>query len=127
MTRPILALFLVTVALVLPGDARRGSSMPSGPGIADAATSTATIVATYGVGGVLKSDGRLYQWRPERRQWVTIDESFKLDGETRRILPLPVMPSEVVRMEGFGFIVTRSGTCWLYDLDANRWENIGRP
>jgi hypothetical protein len=30
-------------------------------------------------------------------------------------------------MEGFGFIVTRSGTCWLYNLDSNRWENIGRP
>ena len=30
-------------------------------------------------------------------------------------------------MEGFGFIVTRGGACWLYNLDSNRWENIGRP
>ena len=45
----------------------------------------------------------------------------------RNVLPLPVPASEVSRMEGFGFIVTRSGQCWLYNLDSNRWENIGRP
>jgi hypothetical protein len=98
---------------------------------ADSSVQTAAprsaVVATYGVGGVLKADGGLYQWRPEKKQWVTIDESFKLDGETRKVLPLPVPASEVARMEGFGFIVTRSGACWLYNLDSNRWENIGRP
>jgi hypothetical protein len=88
---------------------------------------SSAIVATYGVGGVLKSNGNLYQWRPESRKWVTIDESFRLDGETRRVLPLPVPAGEVARMEGFGFIVTRSGVCWLYNLDSNTWENIGRP
>ena len=103
-----------------------------GPGretASQAATAPAStgIVATYGVGGVLKSNGTLYQWRPEKKQWVTIDESFRLDGETRKILPLPVPAGDVARMEGFGFIVTRSGVCWLYNLDANRWENIGRP
>ena len=85
------------------------------------------MVATYGVGGVLKSNGFLYQWRPEKKVWVTIDESFRMDGETRKVLPIPVAASEVARMEGFGFIVTRSGSCWLYNLDSNRWENIGRP
>jgi hypothetical protein len=40
---------------------------------------------------------------------------------------LPVVATEVARMEGFGFLVTRGGTCWLYNLDSNRWENIGRP
>jgi len=89
--------------------------------------SGSTVVATYGVGGVLKSNGFLYQWRPEKKVWVTIDESFRMDGETRKVLPIPVAASEVARMEGFGFIVTRSGTCWLYNLDSNRWENIGRP
>jgi hypothetical protein len=64
---------------------------------------------------------------PEKKVWVTIDESFRMDGETRKVLPLPVGASEVARMEGFGFIVTRSGNCWLYNLDSNRWENIGRP
>lgn len=99
----------------------------SGSSIAAPTPGTSAIVATYGVGGVLKSNGNLYQWRPERRQWVTIDESFRIDGETRNVLPLPVAPSEVVRMEGFGFLVTRSGACWLYNLDSNKWENIGRP
>ena len=99
----------------------------SNPAAVEAAAAPSSIVATYGVGGVLKSDGRLYQWRPEKKQWVTIDESFRLDGETRKVLPLPVVAGEVARMEGFGFIVTRSGTCWLYNLDSNLWENIGRP
>jgi|SRR5690348_9452026 len=94
---------------------------------AAAGGSRSAVIATYGVGGVLKSDGQLYQWRPEKKQWVTIDESFRLDGENRKILPLPVPATEVARMEGFGFIVTRSGACWLYNLDSNRWENIGRP
>ena len=92
-----------------------------------APASGSSVVATYGVGGVLKSNGFLYQWRPEKKVWVTIDESFRMDGENRKVLPLPVGASEVARMEGFGFIVTRSGNCWLYNLDSNRWENIGRP
>ena len=92
-----------------------------------AAPAGSSVVATYGVGGVLKSNGSLYQWRPEKKTWVTIDESFRLDGETRKVLPLPVAASDVARMEGFGFIVTKSGSCWLYNLDTNKWENIGRP
>ncbi len=118
--RLALAGLALVVAFTLSGGAGAGRS-------AEAASTGSAIVATYGVGGVLKSDGKLYQWRPERRQWVTIDESFRLDGETRKVLPLPVVVSEVVRMEGFGFIVTRGGTCWLYNLDSNTWENIGRP
>ena len=125
MTRSRLVLVLaaaLVVALALPGAARLGQPDP-----AAAAAAASAVLVTYGVGGVLKSDGRLYQWRPERKQWVNIDESFRLDGETRNILPLPVVASEVARMEGFGFIVTRGGACWLYNLDSNRWENIGRP
>ena len=96
-------------------------------GHSSAAPVTSSIVTTYGVGGVLRTDGNLYQWRPEQKKWVTIDESFRLDGETRHVLPLPVPAGDVARMEGFGFLVTRSGACWLYNLDNNRWENIGRP
>lgn len=92
-----------------------------------AAPAGGSVVATYGVGGILKSNGYLYQYRPEKKAWVTIDESFRLDGETRKVLPLPVAASDVARMEGFGFIVTKTGSCWLYNLDTNRWENIGRP
>jgi hypothetical protein len=132
MKRPLLAIVLVAAALAVPGIALLGRPEPTATsGQATAADRTAgsssTVLATYGVGGVLKSDGNLYQWRPERRQWVSIDESFKLDGEKRNVLPLPVPASEVSRMEGFGFLVTRGGQCWLYNLDSNRWENIGRP
>ncbi len=118
--RLALAGLALVVAFTLSGGTGAGRS-------AEAAATGSAIVATYGVGGVLKSDGKLYQWRPERKQWVTIDESFRLDGETRKVLPLPVVVTEVVRMEGFGFIVTRGGGCWLYNLDSNTWENIGRP
>jgi hypothetical protein len=120
--RPVARLAAVAAALALAVGivalTRGGSS---------AAPVTSSIVATYGVGGVLKSDGVLYQWRPEQKTWANIDESFRLDGETRHVLPIPVPASDVARMEGFGFIVTRSGACWLYNLDTNRWENIGRP
>jgi len=108
---------LLTVALIM---AFRGHSTAA-PSVGS------SIVVTYGVGGVLKSDGVLYQWRPDQKKWVDIDQSFQLDGETRHVMPIPVPASDVARMEGFGFLVTRSGACWLYNLDTNRWENIGRP
>ena len=111
----------LVVALAAAGLGANRSSLAATAG------ATPSIVATYGVGGVLKSDGNLYQWRPEKKRWVTIDESFRMDGESRSVLPIPVAATEVSRMEGFGFIVTRSGSCWLYNLDSNRWENIGRP
>ncbi|MEP7028035.1 MAG: hypothetical protein ABI960_05520 [Candidatus Eisenbacteria bacterium] len=124
--RLALATVAVAAVIALAAGLKAAPSIAAGSSVSRAATG-GTIVATYGVGGVLKTDGRLYQWRPEKKQWVTIDESFRLDGETRSILPLPVSATEVTRMEGFGFLVTRSGTCWLYNLDTNRWENIGRP
>jgi hypothetical protein len=85
------------------------------------------IVQIWGVGGVLTQDGTLWQYRPEARRWVTIDQSFALDNEKRSVLPLPVSASEVALMQGFGFLVTRSGEAWIYDLDENRWQNVGRP
>jgi len=118
---------LVATAAVAIGFACVWALQADSQAQAAAPAAGSTVVATYGVGGVLKSNGFLYQWRPEKKVWVTIDESFRMDGETRKVLPLPVGASEVARMEGFGFIVTRSGNCWLYNLDSNRWENIGRP
>lgn len=119
----LLAGVAVALGLSLVPSAGRSAA----PAAAVTGMTGGTIVATYGVGGVLKSDGVLYQWRPEQKKWVTLDESFKLDGESRKVMPLPVRSTEVIRMEGFGFLVTRSGTCWLYNLDTNQWENIGRP
>lgn len=113
----LLAGFLLAFAALHGGSRDAASQVRGNP----------AIVATYGVGGVLKSDGVLYQWRPEKKRWVNLDESFRLDGEKRKLMPLPVRPSEVARMEGFGFLVTRTGSCWLYNLDSNQWENIGRP
>jgi hypothetical protein len=126
MKRLVLPRLLVATAAVTIGLAALWSLQAETPAQAQAAAGSA-VVATYGVGGVLKSNGSLYQWRPEKKTWVTIDESFRLDGETRKVLPLPVAAVDVARMEGFGFIVTKSGSCWLYNLDTNRWENIGRP
>jgi hypothetical protein len=85
------------------------------------------IVLTWGVGGVLTQDGTLWQFRPESHRWVTIDQSFGLDGEHRNVLPLPVPAREIATMQGFGFLVTRGGEAWIYNLDKNRWENIGTP
>ena len=119
--RLLAAACAVTIGLAAAWALHAASPAQAAPGPGGA------VVATYGVGGLLKSNGTLYQWRPERKQWVTIDESFKLDGETRHVLPLPVAAADVARMEGFGFIVTHSGNCWLYNLDTNRWENIGKP
>jgi len=85
------------------------------------------IVLIWGVGGVLTDDGTLWQFRPESRRWVTVDQSFALDGERRQVLPLPVSAGEIADMRGFGFIVTKGGSAWLYNLDENAWENIGAP
>jgi hypothetical protein len=126
MKRLVLPRLLVATAAVTIGLAALWSLQAETPAQAQAAAGSA-VVATYGVGGVLTSNGSLSQWRPEKKTWVTIDESFRLDGETRKVLPLPVAAADVARMEGFGFIVTKSGSCWLYNLDTNRWENIGRP
>ena len=134
MKRTLFTTLIVAAALAVPGVVLLGRpEVVTTDGQANAADRTppaggaSAVVITYGVGGVLKADGKLYQWRPERKQWVDLDQSFELDGEKRNVLPLPVPASEVSRMEGFGFIVTRSGQCWLYNLDSNRWENIGRP
>jgi len=85
------------------------------------------ILLAWGVGGVLTDDGTLWQYRPESRKWVTVDQSFTLDGERRKVLPLPVPPQDIVQMQGFGFLVTKAGACWIYNLDENRWERIGAP
>ena len=35
------------------------------------------IIGVYGVGGVLSDDGVLWQYMPEERRWMTIDEAFE--------------------------------------------------
>lgn len=85
------------------------------------------LVATFGVGGVLTRDGDLWQYRPDREKWVTLDESFGLEGQSTHVVPLPVPPDQIKLMETFGFLVTYNDECWLYDLDKQTWRSIGAP
>jgi hypothetical protein len=117
-TRAILALAALTLLTALVA-----ASYAQGR----AEGSRRAITGVFGVGGVLTADGALWQYRPEKQDWVTIDQAFKEDSKDTKILPLPVAGQEIAYLESFGFLVTRSGDCWLYDLENNRWENIGRP
>ncbi len=85
------------------------------------------ILRVYGVGGVLAADGTLWQYMPDRKKWLTIDAAFKSDGRETHVLPLPVAATEIEFLESWGFLVTRAGQVWHYDLNSNRWENIGAP
>lgn len=114
----ILAAAMVLALVTLHGGAARAAERPVPAG---------NILIAWGVGGVLTDDGTLWQYRPESRKWVTVDQSFTLDGERRKVLPLPVAPQDIAQMQGFGFLVTKSGNCWIYNLDENRWEKIGAP
>ena len=90
------------------------------------------IIAVYGVGGVLSDDGVLWQYMPEDHQWMTIDEAFERSGQfagkgKSAVLPLPVSVDEILFIESWGFLVTKAGVAWHYDLRSNRWENVGTP
>jgi hypothetical protein len=114
----ILACVMVLAFASLRGGPARAAERPVPAG---------NILLAWGVGGVLTDDGTLWQYRPESRKWVTVDQSFTLDGERRKVLPLPVAAQDIVQMQGFGFLVTKSGACWIYNLDENRWDRIGSP
>ena len=85
------------------------------------------VVATYGVGGVVTRDGQLFQYRPDKKKWITLDESFALEGQGTSAVPLPVPVERIRFMETFGFLVTLDGECWLYNIEQQQWESIGAP
>ncbi len=85
------------------------------------------VVGTFGVGGVLTWEGELWQYRPDKQKWMTLDESFALEGQATKVVPLPVQPQDIRYMETFGFLVARNDDCWLYDIDQQRWNNLGKP
>lgn len=85
------------------------------------------IVATYGVGGVVTASGAFWQYRPDKDGWVSLDESFALESETTKIAPLPVPMAQVAHIETFGFLVDRDDNCWLYNIEGQKWQNIGKP
>jgi hypothetical protein len=98
-----------------------------GRATAAGSSSMGQIVLAWGVGGVLTQDGTLWQFRPDTGAWVTVDDAFDKEGRKTHVLPLPVPVGEIADMESFGFLVTRSGNCWLYDLEKDSWREIGPP
>jgi hypothetical protein len=87
----------------------------------------ATVVRAYGVGGILTESGSLWQYMPDQKRWMTIDEAFKESGKETKVLPLPVAPKDIRFMESWGFLVTVDGKIWHYDLEDMAWHNIGTP
>jgi hypothetical protein len=87
----------------------------------------ATILGLFGVGGVISESGTLWQYHPGEKRWMTIDEAFKRENRETHILPLPVPAEKIRAMESWGFLITKDGEVWQYDLDQNRWLNIGTP
>jgi len=85
------------------------------------------LVATYGVGGVVTRNGNIWQYRPDKGKWISLDESFALEGQGTSAFPLPVPVGKIRFMETFGFLVAHGDECWLYDFDQNRWNSIGSP
>jgi hypothetical protein len=115
---------MVFVGAAFAGGMAGSWLMQAGPSSAGLVTADGPggIVATYGVGGVLAKDGTLWQYRPDKGRWLSLDESFALEGQASKVVPLPVSPKEIRFMETFGFLVTRTDECWLYNVDQQKWD-----
>lgn len=85
------------------------------------------VLRAFAVGGVLTADGTLWQYLPDKKSWLTIDDAFRAQGKQTRILPLPVEVAEIADLSTWGFLVTMKGTCWLYDIQQNRWVELPQP
>lgn len=86
-----------------------------------------TVARVFGVGGILTDNGMLWQYMPEEKRWMTIDEAFKATDKETKILPLPVAAKDIRFMESWGFLVTVEGKIWHYDLEDMAWHDIGTP
>ena len=100
----------------------RGAAFAQG-----SSASSGQIQLVFGIGGILTKDGTLWTYRPDTGKWLTVDEAFQLQNKKTHVLPLPVPASSISRMESFGFLVTDAGNCWLYDLEKDKWTEIGLP
>lgn len=107
------------LALVLAGLGVRTAEAKDSP--------ASTIVRLVSVGSILTADGTIWQFDPEDSRWLTIDQAFAKQGEDTHVLPLPVRPEEITEMLTFGFLRTRDGKCWLYDLDSDKWTALPPP
>jgi hypothetical protein len=118
---------LLALLVVFGGHLVSPAAMAARPPATPPAPDLGGLVASFGVGGVLTRDGELWQYRPDQGKWLTLDESFAMGGTKTKLVPLPVPADQVKTMQTFGFIVTRSDACWLYDMDRQEWKNIGAP
>jgi hypothetical protein len=84
-------------------------------------------VLAFNIGGVLSRDGTLWVFRPDLDRWLTVDEAFREEGRETHILPLPVPVSEIADMETYGFILTRGGDIWFYEIEGDRWRKLQPP
>jgi hypothetical protein len=114
------AVLLIAIAWLTLQEGNMAIAKPSGP-------AAGQIQLVYGIGGVLTKDGMLWTYRPDTGKWLTVDEAFLAQEKTTHVLPLPVPASSIAQMESFGFLVTDAGSCWLYDLEKDKWMEIGEP
>ncbi len=117
---------LILGVLLIAGIGLLGDSRNIGQA-ADLSPARGSIQLAFAPGGVLTRDGALWQYRLDKGVWLTIDDAFAEEGRTTHVIPLPVPASQIVQMQSFGFIVTSSGACWLYDVEQDRWKEIGAP
>ncbi len=116
--RPRLAFLGAALALILTVPTLNAQTSGSAPG---------SILLLYSVGGALTSDGTLWQYRPDLRKWMTIDEAFNEQGRKTHVLPLPVRPDSIAEMSTFGFFRTRRNDLWLYDIERDKWQRLPPP
>ncbi len=116
----VAAVLLATAGWLAAREGNTALAQTSGP-------SSGQIQLVYGIGGVLTKDGTLWTYRPDTGKWMTVDEAFQSQERTTHVLPLPVPASSIDKMESFGFLVTDTGSCWLYDLEKDKWTEIGAP
>lgn len=114
----LMALFLALAGLTSIPVAETASGANGQPG---------KVLKIYSVGAVLTSDGTLWEYRPDRGRWMTIDEAFKDQGRDTHVLPLPVPAESIAEMVTFGFLRTTAGDCWLYDIEKDKWEKLPPP
>ncbi|MCK4305998.1 MAG: hypothetical protein KAY24_17295 [Candidatus Eisenbacteria sp.] len=129
---PLIAAILLVVAilaglaLIAPCENTAGLAQPAWAGLGD--PPAGQIVLTYGVGGILTTDGTLWQYRPDLNKWLTIDAAFRQEGRTTsHVLPLPVPADQIQQMATWGFIVTTSGDVWLYEMATDKWKRLPPP
>lgn len=119
-----IALGLGLALAFVPG----GSPLPPAAHAATPAGSAgAGVVLICSQGTVLTADGQIWFYRPDQDRWLTMDQAFKSEGRETHIVPLPVPVADIKEMESFGFILTRGGEIWFYEISTDRWRKLPHP